>query len=178
MRGFERDDLAPKDADGASIGGDGFVQFNFELVFPLLKDVGIHGVVFFDAGKIYKERDDIEFNPADLRKSAGGGIRLSSIPIIVHGHRHCRAPDEPHGAAHSPAPPHRHTPSRSISIWKILRADHALTRRCAESPATTADAHPTPRGDTYVSRAHRHGALPTCSVEPPAVVWGELSVAV
>jgi outer membrane protein insertion porin family len=78
MRGFERDDLAPRDDDGATIGGDGMVQFNFELVFPLLKDVGIHGLVFFDAGKIYKERDDVEFNPADLRKSAGGGIRWLS----------------------------------------------------------------------------------------------------
>jgi outer membrane protein insertion porin family len=63
MRGFERDDLAPRDDDGATIGGDGMVQFNFELVFPLLKDVGIHGLVF---------------NPADLRKSAGGGIRWLS----------------------------------------------------------------------------------------------------
>jgi outer membrane protein insertion porin family len=78
IRGFERDDLAPRDDDGATIGGDGMVQFNFELVFPLLKDVGIHGLVFFDAGKIYKERDDVEFNPADLRKSAGGGIRWLS----------------------------------------------------------------------------------------------------
>ena len=78
LRGFERQDLAPKDADGASIGGDGMVQFNFELVFPLLKDVGIHGVLFFDTGRIYKERDDIEFNPADLRQSAGGGIRWLS----------------------------------------------------------------------------------------------------
>jgi len=48
------------------------------LVFPLLKDVGVHGVLFFDAGRIYKERDDIEFKPADLRRSAGGGIRWLS----------------------------------------------------------------------------------------------------
>ena len=54
------------------------VQFNFELVFPLLKDIGVHGVLFFDTGRIYKERDDIEFNPADLRQSAGGGIRWLS----------------------------------------------------------------------------------------------------
>jgi outer membrane protein insertion porin family len=78
LRGFEREDLAPRDADGASVGGDGFVQFNFELVFPLLKDLGVHGLVFFDTGKVYKERDDIEFNPADLRQSAGGGIRWLS----------------------------------------------------------------------------------------------------
>ena len=78
LRGFERDDLAPKDDEGASVGGDAFVQFNFEVVFPLLKDMGVHGLVFFDAGRIYKERDDIEFDPADLRTSAGGGIRWLS----------------------------------------------------------------------------------------------------
>jgi outer membrane protein insertion porin family len=78
LRGFERDDLAPKDDEGASVGGDAFVQFNFEVVFPLLKDIGVHGLVFFDAGRIYKERDDIEFNPSDLRTSAGGGIRWLS----------------------------------------------------------------------------------------------------
>jgi len=78
LRGFERDDLAPKDDEGASVGGDAFVQFNFELVFPILKDIGIYGVAFFDTGKVYKNRDDIEFSPGDLRQSAGGGIRWVS----------------------------------------------------------------------------------------------------
>jgi outer membrane protein insertion porin family len=78
LRGFKREDLAPEDDDGRSIGGDAMVQFNFELVFPLIKDVGVHGVLFFDTGRIYKERDDIEFNPSDLRQSAGGGIRWLS----------------------------------------------------------------------------------------------------
>jgi outer membrane protein insertion porin family len=78
LRGFERDDLAPVDDDGASVGGKAMVQFNFELVFPLLKDLGVHGVVFFDTGRIYKTEDDIDFNVSDLRKSAGGGIRWLS----------------------------------------------------------------------------------------------------
>jgi outer membrane protein insertion porin family len=78
LRGFERDDLAPKDDDGASVGGAALVQFNFEVVFPLLKDVGVHGLVFFDAGRIYETKDDIDFNLTDLRKSAGGGIRWLS----------------------------------------------------------------------------------------------------
>jgi outer membrane protein insertion porin family len=78
LRGFERDDLAPKDDTGASVGGDAFVQFNFELVFPIIKDVGIHGVTFFDTGRVYKNLDDIEYNPSDLRQSAGGGIRWVS----------------------------------------------------------------------------------------------------
>ena len=78
LRGFERDDLAPKDDEGASVGGNAFVQFNFELVFPIIKDVGIHGVTFFDTGQVYRNVDDIEYSPSDLRQSAGGGIRWVS----------------------------------------------------------------------------------------------------
>ncbi|MGD2186862.1 MAG: BamA/TamA family outer membrane protein, partial [Desulfobacterales bacterium] len=79
----------PTDDEGASVGGDKFVQFNFELVFPILKDMGVHGVAFFDTGKVYEKGEKIEFDPADLRQSAGGGIRwMSPIgPIdIEYGH--------------------------------------------------------------------------------------------
>jgi outer membrane protein insertion porin family len=78
LRGFTRDDLAPVDNKGDSVGGDKYIQFNFELVFPLIKDVGVHGLVFFDAGRVYGEKVNIELNPADLRRSAGGGIRWVS----------------------------------------------------------------------------------------------------
>ncbi len=78
LRGFERDDLAPKDEEGASIGGEKYVQFNFELVFPIIKDVGIHGVAFFDTGKVYDKDENIQLDPGDLRQSAGGGIRWVS----------------------------------------------------------------------------------------------------
>ena len=100
MRGFERDDLAPKDDDGASVGGAALVQFNFEVVFPLLKDVGVHGLVFFDAGRIYETKDDIEFNLTDLRKSAGGGIRwLSPMgPIDIEYGYILDQKDSDHGA--------------------------------------------------------------------------------
>jgi outer membrane protein insertion porin family len=78
MRGFDRDDLAPKDDEGNSVGGDRYVQFNFEVVFPLFKDVGMYGVVFFDTGRVYGEGVDLELDPASLRQSAGGGIRWVS----------------------------------------------------------------------------------------------------
>ena len=78
LRGFDRDDLAPKDAEGNSVGGDRYVQFNFDVVFPLFKDVGMYGVVFFDTGKVYGEGESIEPNPVDLRRSTGGGIRWVS----------------------------------------------------------------------------------------------------
>lgn len=78
LRGFDRDDLAPVDDEGASVGGDKYVQFNFELVFPLIKDVGVHGVLFFDTGEVYGEEEKIELDPGSLRQSAGGGIRWLS----------------------------------------------------------------------------------------------------
>ena len=78
LRGFERDDLAPRDADGNTIGGDKYVQFNLDLVVPLLKDQGVYGGAFFDTGRVYGDNEKIELDPADLRQSAGLGIRWLS----------------------------------------------------------------------------------------------------
>jgi outer membrane protein insertion porin family len=78
LRGFERDDLAPQDKSGNSIGGDKYVQFNLDLRFPLLKSQGFYGVLFFDTGRVYGDQEDIKLDPADLRQSAGLGIRWIS----------------------------------------------------------------------------------------------------
>ncbi len=76
LRGFDRDDLSPRDSDGSEIGGNKFVQFNAEVRFPLVPQAGVYGVVFFDTGDIYAENEDIELD--NLRESAGGGIRWLS----------------------------------------------------------------------------------------------------
>ncbi|MBW2562491.1 MAG: outer membrane protein assembly factor BamA [Deltaproteobacteria bacterium] len=76
LRGFDWEDLAPKDKDGNEIGGDSFVQFNFELLYPLFKDAGIVGVVFFDTGDVYDNDEDIDLG--ELRESAGFGFRWYS----------------------------------------------------------------------------------------------------
>jgi outer membrane protein insertion porin family len=78
LRGFERDDLAPKDSDGNSVGGDKFVQFNLDLTFPIVKEQGVYAELFFDTGKVYSDNEDIELKPGDLRQSAGLGIRWMS----------------------------------------------------------------------------------------------------
>jgi outer membrane protein insertion porin family len=78
LRGFERDDLAPKDDEGNSVGGDKYVQLNLETLFPLFQELGFYGVVFYDTGKVYGEHDGFKFDIADLRQSAGGGIRWVS----------------------------------------------------------------------------------------------------
>ena len=76
LRGFERDDLSPRDADGNEIGGNKFVQFNAEIRFPLVPEAGVFGVTFFDTGDIYANDEDIELN--NLRESAGLGVRWLS----------------------------------------------------------------------------------------------------
>jgi outer membrane protein insertion porin family len=78
LRGFERDDLAPKDDEGNSVGGDKYVQFNLDLTFPLLKEQGVYGGLFFDTGKVYGDNEKIELDPNDLRQSAGLGFRWMS----------------------------------------------------------------------------------------------------
>lgn len=73
------------EGEEVKIGGDAMVQFNFELIFPISKEVGLMGVVFYDAGNVYD--GDIDFG--DLRSSYGGGIRWFSpmAPIrIEYGH--------------------------------------------------------------------------------------------
>ena len=76
MRGFEWQGISLKDRDGADIGGEKFVQFNFELLIPIFKKAGLMGVVFYDTGNVYSKDDNINFG--DLRESAGFGFRWYS----------------------------------------------------------------------------------------------------
>jgi outer membrane protein insertion porin family len=76
LRGFERDDLAPLDNKGNRVGGNKYIQFNFELRYPLLKDLGVLGVAFFDTGQVWGDEESVDFT--DLRESAGLGIKWLS----------------------------------------------------------------------------------------------------
>ncbi len=79
LRGFDWEDLSPKkiNSEGllTEIGGNKFAQLNLEFIFPLIKDAGVMGVLFFDAGDVY---DNSETYLSSLRKSVGGGIRWYS----------------------------------------------------------------------------------------------------
>jgi outer membrane protein insertion porin family len=55
-------------------GGDRMVQFNLELIFPIAKEVGLMGVVFYDTGNVYD--DQIDFS--EMRSTYGGGFRWFS----------------------------------------------------------------------------------------------------
>jgi len=76
LRGFERDDLCPRDDSGACIGGNKFVQFNAEIRFPIAPKLGAYGVFFFDTGDIYTNDEQIDLG--NLRESAGCGFRWLS----------------------------------------------------------------------------------------------------
>ncbi|WP_243374147.1 outer membrane protein assembly factor BamA [Geotalea sp. SG265] len=57
------------------LGGDTELFFNAEYQFPLLKDVGLKGVVFFDAGNSYAGLGDLG---SRFQTSYGAGIRWFS----------------------------------------------------------------------------------------------------
>ncbi len=57
------------------IGGEKQLFFNFEYVFPIMKEAGVRGVVFFDTGNAYDEGETFFSN---LRYDVGLGVRWYS----------------------------------------------------------------------------------------------------
>ncbi|MBI9089141.1 MAG: outer membrane protein assembly factor BamA [Desulfobacterium sp.] len=77
VRGYDWQDInAGKNSDNKIRGGEKFVQFNAELNFPLLDDVGLAGVLFFDTGDVFATGED--FSVDSLYSSYGAGIRWYS----------------------------------------------------------------------------------------------------
>jgi len=77
VRGYNWYDITLTDpATGESIGGEKMMIYNVEYRFPLIKDQGVVGVVFFDAGNVFATDDNFTFS--GIRKSVGGGVRWYS----------------------------------------------------------------------------------------------------
>jgi outer membrane protein insertion porin family len=74
IRGFEYGYAGPRDINGDPIGAKNEIIMNAELIFPIYKEIGLKGVVFFDAGKGFDSWGDI----GDLRTSTGFGLRWLS----------------------------------------------------------------------------------------------------
>jgi outer membrane protein insertion porin family len=57
--------------------------FNNEIIFPIVRSLGLKGVVFFDPGQAFSASDGMDIT--DLRTSTGFGVRwLSPIgPLRV-----------------------------------------------------------------------------------------------
>ena len=97
IRGLGFGDGGPKDDNGDPIGGTKELIVNLEYIFPLITDVKLKGVVFFDAGRAY---DTSETFGRDLRYTTGAGVRWMSPfgPIrIEYGYNLDRREDENQG---------------------------------------------------------------------------------
>ncbi len=97
LRGFERDEVGPKDPfTGEPIGGEAVFLINEELRFTLFAN--LMGVLFYDAGNVYFSLEDLD--PFDLRHVVGVGLRVKT-PIgplrFEYGRKIDRKEGESHG---------------------------------------------------------------------------------
>ncbi|MCM8784983.1 MAG: outer membrane protein assembly factor BamA [Candidatus Omnitrophica bacterium] len=98
VRGYEERSLGPKE-DGHCLGGKFIFAQNFEMMYPLYKDV-LYGIGFFDIGNVYQD-----WSLSNLKKSIGAGIKLNvpffGAPLeIYYGYALDAEPGEPKGRVH------------------------------------------------------------------------------
>jgi len=74
VRGFEYGMAGPLDSNGEPIGAKKMVFFSTELIFPISREIGLKGALFFDVGKGFDKWSDM----TPLRLGAGPGIRWFS----------------------------------------------------------------------------------------------------
>ncbi|MBI4685257.1 MAG: outer membrane protein assembly factor BamA [Nitrospirae bacterium] len=74
VRGLGFGEAGPRDSGDNVIGGTKELIFNAEYIFPLISDIRLKGVAFFDAGKAYDSSEDF----GNLRHTAGAGFRWIS----------------------------------------------------------------------------------------------------
>jgi outer membrane protein insertion porin family len=81
VRGFEYGKAGPVDLPtGDPLGSKKMVAFNVEWIFPLSREIGLQGALFFDVGKGFDKLSDI----TPLRFGAGPGIRWFSPFGPIH----------------------------------------------------------------------------------------------
>ena len=73
VRGYPDASLGPRNDDGTPLGGRSMMTMNLEYRFPITGRQVV-GLVFADAGNAWAGIRD--FNPVDLRRSAGVGFRV------------------------------------------------------------------------------------------------------
>jgi outer membrane protein insertion porin family len=85
VRGYQVRTLGPREEvfgpQGQSlgyepVGGTNQLIVQSEFIIPLVPQLGLRGVVFFDMGNAWLQKDGIDFG--DLRYSVGGGVRWLS----------------------------------------------------------------------------------------------------
>jgi hemolysin activation/secretion protein len=73
VRGYPNNTLGPLDPNGVSLGGEVLFVVNQELHHHIWG--GIDGLVFFDAGNVWLDRDSVD---SELFRSTGFGLRYAS----------------------------------------------------------------------------------------------------
>jgi outer membrane protein insertion porin family len=85
IRGYEARSLGPREAKRnrfgqveftTPIGGSVLLVVNNEVIFPIVKGLGLKGVLFVDAGNAYRSLDELSYDAT--RFAAGGGVRWLS----------------------------------------------------------------------------------------------------
>jgi outer membrane protein insertion porin family len=75
IRGLGWGEAGPRDSEtGEPIGGTTELIFNAEYIFPIISELRLKGVVFFDTGNSYEKFEDF----GKLRYTAGAGVRWIS----------------------------------------------------------------------------------------------------
>lgn len=100
LRGFNFNDVGPKDKNGDSLGGDQMLLLNAEIQYPFSNT--IRGVIFYDRGNVYGDGDDISltkksFDLVKMRHSVGAAVKFYSPigPIgLAYGFKLDRAKGE------------------------------------------------------------------------------------
>jgi outer membrane protein insertion porin family len=80
LRGFEYGKAGPVDDQEEPIGATKMITLQNELIFPLSREIGLRGAVFFDIGKGFDQWKDI----TPLRMGVGVGIRWFSPFGPIH----------------------------------------------------------------------------------------------
>ncbi|MBF0537614.1 MAG: outer membrane protein assembly factor BamA [Nitrospirae bacterium] len=96
IRGLAFGEAGPKASDGTYIGGTSQMLFNGEFIFPIVSEVKLKGVVFFDTGSSFG--DGARFS--EFKYTSGTGLRWISPfgPIrIEYGYNLHRQPGESSG---------------------------------------------------------------------------------
>lgn len=76
LRGFESREVGPRDPEtGDFFGGTKEAVFNFELFFPLVKEMKMKGLVFFDTGNSWGAGEGFF---SEMRYSVGAGVSWNS----------------------------------------------------------------------------------------------------
>ena len=74
VRGFEYGKAGPVDRNFEPLGAQKMVTFNSELIFPISREIGLRGAVFWDVGKGFDKFSDL----TPLKTGVGVGLRWFS----------------------------------------------------------------------------------------------------